>query len=93
MTDLTELNKLEQYFKDRGIEYERIDKDDPFLERHQIKWKMPQKNSKRKLLNDVICQRNSYGHEQGLLEGMGSLFVADVEGYLTADDVIKRIEQ
>lgn len=44
---------------------------------------------------DVICHYGSYGYEEGLLELMGSLLVGhnDVEGYLTADDIIERIEK
>lgn len=45
---------------------------------------------------DVICHRNSYGHEQGLLEIMG--LVSDtledhVEGYLTAEEVFELIKK
>ena len=46
---------------------------------------------------DAICSTGSYGQREGLLEIMGDLVdekkVGDrVEGYLTADDVIARIE-
>lgn len=94
--DLTELNKLEKYLKRNGIRYRRIDVLDPCFDRHQIvvggdlepgacDW-------------DAICNRGSYGCEDGLLEIMGSIVdekrVGDcVEGYLTAADVIKRIEE
>lgn len=40
---------------------------------------------------DVICQRESYGAERGLLEGMGDIF-NEAEGYLTAAEIIQRIE-
>ena len=104
--DLTEMNKLEAYLKENGFKYERTDSDntmDPMttewmsvncgpdfepFDLHQIVvydgavqiW-------------DVICQRGSYGADQGLLEGMGILFGPDVEGWLTAEDVIKKIEE
>ena len=45
---------------------------------------------------DAICHDFSYGHEKGLLEIMGSLVKENhsdvVEGFLTADDIIKRLE-
>lgn len=43
---------------------------------------------------DVICHWGSYGYEDGLLEGMGDIFNGgiDVEGWLTAQDVIDRLE-
>lgn len=84
-----ELDKLEQYLKDHGIPYERIDKYTFPVDQHQIivpnamhrKW-------------DAICHKGSYGYEDGLLEIMGSISRSeDVEGWLTAEDVIERIEE
>ena len=109
MRDLTELNKLEKYLKEHEIDYARIDEDNAFkfdlqsalrqtqinilqaMDRHQIivggdkepgacDW-------------DVICHNGSYGCDEGLLEGMGSIFEDELEGWLTADDVIVRIEK
>lgn len=42
---------------------------------------------------DVVCHWGSYGHERGLLEIMGLCDekIDDVEGYLTAEEVFKRI--
>lgn len=43
---------------------------------------------------DVICHAGSYGHEEGLLEIMGLVdedHGDDVEGYLTAREVFRRI--
>lgn len=100
--DLTELNKLEDYLKENGEVYERVDADGysplpewPELvvgEQHQIivphfgegyEW-------------DAICQRGSYGCEEGLQEIYGNIVNEDdgdsVVGYLTAEDVIKRLE-
>lgn len=98
--DLTELKKLEEYLINHRITYERFDEEketdekDRIIntERHQIcvpdyetcKW-------------DVVCHEGSYGSERGLLEIYGSI-VEDtagdtVVGWLTADDVIKRIEE
>ena len=92
--DLTELNKLEQYLKEHDIPYERIDKDEgnkyaPELDRHQIRVQ----SAKPGWDWDVICHYGSYGCEEGLLEGMGTIFGGgEPEGWLTADDVIERIE-
>ena len=91
--DLTELNKLERYLKEKGIPYERIDEEETekVPERHQImspcraNWEW-----------DAVCQFGSYGWQEGLLETMGILVAPDygdsVEGHLTADEMIKRIE-
>jgi len=43
---------------------------------------------------DVICHKGSYGGKDGLLEVMGTLNRNphdDVEGYLTAEDILKRM--
>jgi hypothetical protein len=44
---------------------------------------------------DAICHSGSYGHEQGLLEimGLNTDPTDDVEGWLTAEEVYKRILQ
>lgn len=104
MRDLTQLNKVEEYLKDKGIPYERFDNEDIPLsatityalkesERHQIC--VPGYNAQIREW-DVICQRGSYGAEEGLLEIYGSIVDPcardSVEGWLTADDVIARIE-
>jgi hypothetical protein len=104
---MTELDKLEQYLKKHSIEYVRIDEvngemieqakaqgiyREGMFERHQI---MVKKNSK--VLWDAICHWGSYGHKDGLLEVMGPAVVRKsdgdvVAGYLTARDVIDRLE-
>ena len=42
---------------------------------------------------DAVCNDMSYGHELGLLEVMGSISADpdDVEGWLTADDILARL--
>ena len=43
---------------------------------------------------DAICHSGSYGHEQGLLEVMGTIVRADdddVEGWLTAEEILQRL--
>ena len=102
MTDLTQLDKLEIYLKEHHIPYDRIDKDEVFeetphgkyvveCERHQII--VPPQDQERQW--DAICHSGSYGHNEGLLEIMGNIVRVNdsVEGWLTADDVIERIEE
>ena len=91
---MSELDKLEAYLKENNIPYERYDTDEgvQYLERHQICVPEWSENCKW----DAICHKGSYGYEQGLLEIYGEL-VNDkdgdsVVGYLTAEDVIKRIK-
>ena len=51
--------------------------------------------SKEKCVCDAVCHSGSYGHEQGLLEimGLNTDPTDDVEGWLTAEEVFKRISQ
>lgn len=48
------------------------------------------KNHPNNIFWDVVCHRFSYGHEKGLLEIMAPFVDGDVEGWLTADDIIKK---
>lgn len=101
--DLTELNKLEQYLKEHGVDYIRDDMTFKFprdvvshfthlgideMDKHQI---IVFRNGER--VWDVICQFGSYGGDDGLLEGMGEIFLDPVQGWMTAADVIARIEK
>lgn len=105
--DMTELDKLEQYLKEHGFEYFRQDWVNPIhrsicarnlwahmttmgdlLDRHQI---IVMEDGKR--VWDVVCHYGSYGVVEGLLEGMGEIFDDDVEGWLTTEEVIARIEK
>lgn len=49
--------------------------------------------NRKKNVCDVICHKFSYGGDRGLLEMMGLVNdeYDDVEGYLTAEDVFKKI--
>lgn len=91
-----ELDKLEKFLQQNGYKYERIERQGGIGEdRHQIRV-FDEENGKE--LFDVICQRGSYGYEEGLLEAMGSIVnekeIGDrVEGYLTADEIIRRIKE
>lgn len=42
---------------------------------------------------DIVCHSGSIGSEKGLLEIMGLTSNEDVEGYLTAEEVFKRIKK
>ena len=91
--NLKEFNKLEQYLIDNNIPYEREDEERDLgyfvLDRHQL----IVKNENGKISWDAICQYGSYGCENGLLEIAGNIALeSDVIGWLTADDVIERIE-
>ena len=90
---MSELNKLEKYLKEHGIKYDRNDREktEKTLDFHQIVVYEDEKP-----IWDAICHTGSYGYEQGLLEVMGSIVSKDVcdrvEGWLTADEIIKRLE-
>lgn len=91
---MSELDKLEQYLKDNGIGYSRIDENADTWGRHQII--VFGINSEKSW--DAICQRGSYGFEQGLLEIYGDIVDEEKDGdsvcgWLTAEDVIKRIKE
>lgn len=52
--------------------------------------------NKKDCVCDAICHSFSYGHEEGLLEIMGLVDEDcgdDVQGYLTAKEVFKRIKK
>lgn len=105
MRDLTELNRLEEYLKTNRIPYERVDQDDEFLDPEHVYCKGKSEchqlivyNERGKRLWDAICHRGSYGAEAGLLEVMGDIVdektIGDtVEGWLTAEDIIRRIDK
>lgn len=103
---MSELDKLEEYLKANGYEYKRSDKDgvmddnwyvlilNLILDRHQIV--VYHDNGDRAW--DAICQEGSYGYEEGLLEIYGDIVWDDIDGdsvrgWLTAQDVINRIER
>lgn len=98
---MTELDKLEQYLINHRITHKRIDKDAVIAPngkylvstaRHQIC--VPEEGENCKW--DAICQPRSYGYEDGLLEIYGDIVTGEdgdtVVGWLTAEDVIKRLE-
>ena len=102
MRDLKELDKLEKYLIEHRIEYNRYDTSNKWevttglvieMDRHQIC--VPEEGDRCRW--DAICQRGSYGYDEGLLEIYGEIVDEEKDGdtavgYLTAEDVIKRLE-
>ena len=87
---MKQMDLLEDYLKSKKIKsYQRRDMDDGeqiivYEEEGHRLW-------------DAICTKYSFGREKGLLEIMGDIVdekrVGDrVEGWLTAQDVIDRVE-
>lgn len=115
MDKLHELNKLEEYLREKKYNFARIDIFTPAEllkdlgrevgSRHQIivfdgpecLEQNVQLLEKTKWLFDVICQYGSYGYEEGLLEIQGEYPLCweddNIEGHLTADDIIERLEK
>lgn len=90
---MSELDKLEEYLKNKGIPHKRINTVDRAWHRNQII--VYDKHGNQEW--DAICHQGSYGYEQGLLEIYGNIVDYEkdgdsVAGWLTAEDVIKRIE-
>lgn len=89
---MNELDKLERYLGLKNIRYERIDEElGEYWNRHQLIIY----NDAGKRVWDAICNRGSYGYSEGLLEIYGTIVRPcgdSVEGWLTADDLIERIE-
>ena len=92
---MKELDKLEAYLKENGFEYTREDNDclERYMDKHQI---IVYKNGEKQW--DAICHSGSYGYEQGLLEIMGTIVDYEkdgdsVVGWLTADDIIQRLQK
>lgn len=98
---MSELDKLELYLKEHGICYKRSDEpafipkiDGCDVDRHQIV--VYDEEGGRKW--DAMCQFGSFGYEEGLLDIYGDIVDEEkdgkvVVGWLTADDVIARIER
>lgn len=91
-----ELDKLHKWLVDNAKMYgwtiKREDADTHLYDTHQI---VIYRKDVR--LFDVICHRGSYGYTEGLLEIMGDIVDEEkagdsVEGFLTANGVIKRVK-
>ncbi len=90
---VNELDKLEEMLKEKNIPYNRVDEAGVYGH-HRI----DVFNNDGDRIWDAICQRGSYGYDDGLLEVMGDPVVKlgdgdSVCGYLTAKDVIERYEK
>lgn len=93
---MKELDKLEVYLKENGIEYTREDRESKrylYQNKHQI---VVYKKGERQW--DAICHPGSFGFEEGLLEIYGNIVDYEkdgdsVAGWLTADDIIKRLQK
>lgn len=91
---MSELDKLQTYLGKNGYKFKRFDTPAPG-ETHQIV--VYGKDDQRTW--DAICFRGSYGYEAGLLEIMGAIVDPvnsggdTVEGWLTAQDIIDRLER
>lgn len=93
--DFTEMDKLENYLKDNNYTYER-----KWMESTQGEIiKVYGKDGE--LCWDVILHQYSYGNEKNLLEACGDIvdgydpendYYEEVEGYLTADEIIERLK-
>lgn len=90
---MTEMDKLEDYLNAKDFNYIRK----PLYDGEQI----IVYNNKGVQLWDAVCHSGSYGHERGLLEIMGditkkrlcdNIILNDVEGYITAENIIERLE-
>ena len=93
---MSELEKLEKYLKEHNYNYEW---NSVFhgMEGYPEKDQIVVYDDHNRRIWDAVCHFGSYGHEPGLLEIMG-VIVDEVEdgdtvvGWLTADDVIKRLK-
>lgn len=96
---MSEMDKLEKYLILKGYRYRRIEEINiseimgEDIGRKQI---IVYKNGKRSW--DAICHYGSYGYKEGLLEIMGSIVDVkkdgdSVVGWLTAQDIINRLEE
>lgn len=93
MRDLKELDKLQEYLQKNHYNFLRKDIFRDPCDVHQII--VFDENEKRDW--DAISHYGSFGADQGLLEIMGRRLVriknSEVEGWLTAQDIIDRLEE
>ena len=83
---MTEMDKLEQGLQEKGINYLRHTRGWDFTDQILVY------NDENEVAWDAICGAYSYGGPEGLLEVMGLTISPDneddVEGYLTAEDIL-----
>lgn len=92
-----ELDKLQSYLAEHGYYYTRVKPSLSGYPNGVFVFSDPEKTKK---LWDAMCHPGTYGYEQGKLEVMGDVILTDDEkcfdsvvGYLTADDIIQRLEK
>ena len=98
---MRELDKLAKYLHEIEMPFMQYECNKTFderdliftLDRHQIC--VPDQDTP---IWDVICQYGSIGYEKGLLEAYGAIVDEEIDGdtvvgWLTADDVIKRLKK
>lgn len=91
--DMTEFDKLADYLESHGYKYIRKDTH-PRIDCFHFHQLVVFDGDRRSW--DAIISETSYGAKGGLLEVMGDIVMNDedsVEGWLTADVVIKRLEE
>ena len=96
MSNYEQFFKLESMLKEAGIPFERQDASYGLLRIHYPRHANPE-TGETDFICSAICGNGTYGFEHGLLEIMGLLTPEEEEfdsvvGYLTADDVFKRIK-
>lgn len=96
---MAEFDKLQDYLLTHGYNVDIIHRRRQMLGRALVQSEHHQlivndtKDGRR--LWDAVISDYSYGHEDGLLEAMGTNLVegpGTVEGWLTADEIIRRLE-
>lgn len=100
-TPQEEMNKLEEYLKAHNYNYVKEDQDEILNHRGFVlkseRHKVIVNDDEGNFLWDAISHYGSYGYEKGLLEIYGSIVTEEdcdtVVGWLTAQDVINRLEK
>ena len=97
---MSEIDKLEKYLKEKGINYDRKKSIVSVRDGEQI---IVYNNGERIIVYDkngirewvAIFDFTSYGYEEGLLELRGTIVRHGYifEGWLTAENIIKRLEE
>lgn len=90
------IERLHSYLKDHGYHFIRFEENTMLIPRHQIVVYKTAECKEDERLWDAICQYGSYGYEEGKLEIMGTIVKPggdSVEGWLTAEDIIERLEE
>ena len=95
----SEIFKLKEMLEKANIPFvytdESFDLDEFSFEKYHIEYPCSYKNNQDRVCS-VIQGWGTYGNEQDLLEIMGLVTdeeVGSIEGYLTAEDVFKRIQK